>query len=338
MLGSLLGKEMHLLYPEYMADAGAYALVGMGALVAGATHAPITAILIIFELTNDYHIIPPLMVSCIIAVLLASYLKKESIYTMKLIRRGINIFEGKDINILRALSVKDVLNTEVETIQAHDNFNEIIKNLLRSRHQEYFIVDEGTRLLGMTSLHDIKEFLKDEEYLSGLVIAADIAQAPGAYLHENDNLDLVMHQFGRNNMDELPVIEDDSTLKLIGSVRRKDVIDAYNREIFKYDLAGGVHSVVTAVTKEREVELTEGYRLAEIDPPDGFIGKSIRDLNIRARYGVEIILIRKPVEDPHSIPGRPGAIPTPDYVINPGDKFLILGDTSGINRLRHGSK
>ncbi len=110
-----------------------YSLVGMGALVPGTTHAPITATLIIFELTNDYHIIPPLMVSCIIAVLISSYLKKESMYTMKLVRRGINIFEGRVINILRALTVKDVLNTDVETIWAGDGFNDIIKRLLKSR-------------------------------------------------------------------------------------------------------------------------------------------------------------------------------------------------------------
>jgi CIC family chloride channel protein len=255
---------------------------------------------------------------------------------MKLVRRGINIFEGRDINILRALSVKDVLNTEVETIKANDGFNEIIKRLLRSRHQEYFVVNDNNELIGMTSLHEFKEFLKDEEYLSGLVIAADIAQPSRAYLHPDDNLDLVMHQFGKNNLDELPVVENDTSFRLLGSVQRKDVIDAYNREIFKFDLAGGVHSVVTAVSKEREVELTEGYHLAEVDPPDGFIGKSIRDLNIRAQYGVEIILIRKPVQDLHSIPGRPGAIPTPGYIVNPGDKFLVLGDVDSIERLRHG--
>lgn len=124
---SLAGKEVHLLYPEYMADAGAYALV------AGTTHTPITAILIIFKLTYDYHIIPPLMVSCIIVGLISSYLKKESMYTMKLVGRGINIFEGRDINILRALTVKDVLNTDVETIQAGDGFNDIIKRLLKNR-------------------------------------------------------------------------------------------------------------------------------------------------------------------------------------------------------------
>lgn len=336
MLGSLLGKEVHLMYPGHMADAGAYALVGMGALVAGTTHAPITAILIIFELTNDYHIIPPLMVSCIIAVLLSTYLKKESIYTMKLVRRGINIFEGRDINILRSLSVKDVVNRNVETIPANDGFNAIIKRLLQSRHQDYFVVNQSRELVGVTSLHEIKEFMKDEEYLSGLVIAADIAQPPRAFLHLDDNLDLVMHQFGRNNIDELPVVEGHHSSRLIGSVQRKDVIDAYNREIFKYDLAGGVHSVVTAVSKEREVELTEGYQLAEIDPPDGFIGKTLRDLNIRSRYGVEIILIRKPVQDPKGIPGRPGAIPTPDYRVNPGDKFLVLGDITSIDRLRNG--
>lgn len=334
MLGSLIGKEIHLLYPQITADAGAYALVGMGAMVSATTHAPITSILIIFELSGDYHIIPPLMVSCIISVLLATYLKKESIYTMKLVNRGINIFEGKDINVLRRLFVRDIIRRDCEIIPVNLSFKGILERILRSSHHEYFVINQKQELAGMLSFAEFKNFLKDEAYLSDLVIAADIIQPSPTLLYPDDNLDLVMHQFGLYNVDELPVIESKNVNRLIGSVQRKDVIDAYNQQIFKYDLAGGVHSIVTAVNKDREIELTDGYRLVEIFPPDGFIGKSIKDINIRFRFGVEVIMIRRTEKDNKKVSGRSGIIPTPDYVIQHNDKLLVLGDRSHLQLLQ----
>ncbi|MGB6001883.1 MAG: chloride channel protein, partial [Thermoanaerobaculia bacterium] len=98
MVGGFLGELAHLSFPDITAASGAYALVGMGAVVAGTTHAPITAILIIFELTSDYKLIVPLMASCIIASLVSTRFSKESIYTMKLARRGADLFRGRDIN------------------------------------------------------------------------------------------------------------------------------------------------------------------------------------------------------------------------------------------------
>ena len=104
---------VHTVWPASTAGAGAYALVGMGAVVAAGTHAPITAILIIFELTGSYEIILPLMISCIIATLLATRMQKGSIYTLKLLRRGIDIHKGKDANVLQAVLVREEMRTEV---------------------------------------------------------------------------------------------------------------------------------------------------------------------------------------------------------------------------------
>ncbi|MCK5453125.1 MAG: chloride channel protein, partial [Calditrichia bacterium] len=105
MTGGFFGALVHKVIPDHSATSGAYSLVGMGAVVAGATHAPITAILIIFEMTGDYAIILPLMISAIIATVLTTKLKKESIYTLKLIRRGVDLFRGREVNILKALTV-----------------------------------------------------------------------------------------------------------------------------------------------------------------------------------------------------------------------------------------
>jgi len=334
MLGGLIGKQAHLLFPDLTAGAGAYALVGMGAVVAGTTHAPITAILIIFELTNEYLIIPPLMVSCIIAVLLATYLKKESMYTMKLVKRGINIFEGRDVNVLRGLKVKDVVNRQVESIPKNHSFEAIIRLVITSSNHEFFIVDENKKLVGTFSMDEIKQFMKDESYLSPLVVAADIASPPLTCLYPDDSLDFVMHQFGRYNVDELPVLESKTSSQLIGSVKRQEIIETYNREILKIDLVGGMHSIVTAVNKERDIELAEGYKLVEMDPPNDFIGKSIGEIDIRSRFGVQVILIRHPSHKAHENPGRSGAMPSPEYVIKNGDKLLVLGDQNDIEKIR----
>ncbi|MBW2619644.1 MAG: chloride channel protein, partial [Deltaproteobacteria bacterium] len=106
MLGGAYGQLVHALFPEITASSGAYAIVGMGALVAGTTHGPLTAFLILFEMTGNYKIILPLMSACILATLMASQIKKESIYTLKLIRRGVNIRAGQEVNLLRSLTVE----------------------------------------------------------------------------------------------------------------------------------------------------------------------------------------------------------------------------------------
>ncbi len=100
MTGGAFGYLAHILFPSLTATSGAYSLVGMGAVVAATTHGPITAILILFEMSGNYRIILPLMLSCIISSVFASHLKKESIYTLKLIRRGVNIHEGREVNVL----------------------------------------------------------------------------------------------------------------------------------------------------------------------------------------------------------------------------------------------
>jgi CIC family chloride channel protein len=337
MLGGLIGEQTHSLFPEITANSGAYALVGMGAVVAGVTHAPISAILIIFELTNNYLIIPPLMTACIISVLLSTLLKRESMYTMKLVKRGIRIFEGKDINILRSIKVDEVINSDIVTIPKTATFQEIIQLMLNSQHQEYFVIDSNKKLNGILSFHQLKEFLLEGEYLSNLVIASDLVEQNYSVVYPEDNLDLIMHQFGRSHVDELPVVKSARQPVLLGSVRRLDIIDKYNKEIFKRDLAGGIHSVVTAVQKEREVELADNYSFAEIDLPDGFVGRRIKDLDIRKRYGVEIILIKKPFEDGKGLSSRPGVIPSADHMFSAGEKILVLGNTSQIKKLKTGN-
>ncbi|MCP4657107.1 MAG: chloride channel protein, partial [bacterium] len=146
MTGGLVGTVANQLFPNVTASSGAYALVGMGAVVAGATHAPITAILIIFELTSDYKLIVPLMGACIIATLVTTRLQRESIYTMKLIRRGIDVFRGKDINVLRSLRVSDVMSRQLVKVREHEPFGELLREVATHPHAYFYVVDTEDRL------------------------------------------------------------------------------------------------------------------------------------------------------------------------------------------------
>ncbi len=109
MLGGAFGAGAHYLFPYHTAQPGAYAIVGMGALVAGTTQAPIQAFLILFELTQNYKIIAPIMICCVISTFVARSVKKESIYTMKLLRRGVDIRAGRDVNVLKSMRVDDFM-------------------------------------------------------------------------------------------------------------------------------------------------------------------------------------------------------------------------------------
>ncbi len=332
MLGGAVGHVAGLWMPG-IASPGAYALVGMGAVVAGTTHGPISAILIIFELTGDHRIFPPLMVACILSVLLSTWLKRDSMYTLKLTKRGINIHEGKDVNVLRSLSVGDVFEPSPSRMPGSLGIHAVIDRMLHDSRENFFVVGRDDRLLGSFSLRDLRELLAEPE-LPPLVVAADVARSDAPVVRMEDTLDVVMHLFGQHDVEEIAVVERGPDRRLLGSVRRKKMIDAYNREIFRVDLTGGFHSVATAVDQERGMELAAGYRLVEVGVPYAFAGRTIRKINVRARYGVEIILIRKPPETSGDIPSRPGAFPHPAYRLEIGDSLLVMGSQENIRRFR----
>ena len=131
MTGGFLGSYIHAWFPEATASSGAYALVTMGAVVAAATQAPISAIIIIFELTQTINIIPALMVACVLSSLVSQLLSEDSVYTSKLKRQGIDLFKREDPNPLKALYVSQVVDEEPEVLPADAGFQQMPLDLRR---------------------------------------------------------------------------------------------------------------------------------------------------------------------------------------------------------------
>jgi CIC family chloride channel protein len=330
MTGGFFGSLVNQYFP-YAASPGAYALVGMGALVAGATHAPITAILIIFEMTNDYKIILPLMISCVIATLLTTKLQKESIYTLKLIRRGVDLFRGKEVNILKSVPVKDIMNTNPEIIPAHTSFNELMSLLMESTHTQFFVVDNQQRLQGSVSISEVRQALAHQEYLSELLIAQDLVNHYEAKLRSDETLAHAMKIFGQFGLEELPVVDSNDPDKIIGSVKYRDLIKAYNRELIKRDMVQEISSSIKLLEKTQRIPFLQGHAMAEIHVPLSFVGKTLKELQIRSKYGVNILMIKRR-EEPNKIIE---IIPRPDEVIKMGDMLIAMGKESDLNIFRN---
>ena len=121
MLGGAMGYLFQNLFPEIAGSPGAYALVGMAALFSATARAPLTAMLIVFEMSNDYLMILPLMVAGITATYFAQWLHPESIYTLKLAKRGIRFAEGRDMDIMQGVKVQEVMRTRLVSLSALKN-------------------------------------------------------------------------------------------------------------------------------------------------------------------------------------------------------------------------
>lgn len=323
MTGNFIGSIFHNSFPQSISSPGAFALVGMGAVVAGATHAPMTAIVIIFELTYDYKIILPLMLSCIIASLVAVGLSRESIYTAKLKRRGILFKEGRELNILRSLFVKDLVSQDYQLFVNTERVGKIMDKVIGGKHHTFQIVDAEKNHKGCFSFNQLKKLVYEKELLDSFVIAEDIA-VPGIQIDYEDNLEKAMEIFGREDVAEIAVLKDK---KFIGVLKRKDVIEAYNHEIAKKEATSGLIQKLKFTHQTKTIDLGKGYTIMEIDAPSSFWNKTLKDLNLKALYRIDVLLIKR------KFPPQTITIPSAGEMIRKGDLLILAGLAENIKKI-----
>ncbi len=238
MAGGFFGTAVHHIFPGVTAPPAAYSIVGMGAVVSGTTHGPLSAILILFEMTGDYKIILPLMIACIIGSLASGQLLKDSIYTLKLARRGVNIKAGKEVNVLKSISVKDVMNPEVETIPENITLRKLAEKMSKSKNNSFPLVDEKGNLTGILSFFDYRDVVFDEN-LKDLVVAKEIATTNVVTVSLDDNLYNAMEKITLKDFSILPVVSPSTPSELLGVLTRRDIIGAYNKAVIKKSIVHG---------------------------------------------------------------------------------------------------
>ena len=217
-LGYLFGLLWHFLPHQAALNPSALALVGMGAFLAATTHAPIMAIIMIFELTLDYQIILPLMLACVIAYYVSVSIEKRSIYSEALKRKGAGDFRTQ----LSEMSVGELMKPNPIAVAPTARFTEIGQKFIANRFN-YLYVAKDSRFLGAISLHDIKSYLNAPE-LAELVIAQDIMREPFPTVEPAASLGEALDSFARHDGERLPVVTNSNRGELVGSISKTDII------------------------------------------------------------------------------------------------------------------
>jgi len=229
--GGLYGEVVHYLFPAVTASSGAYALVGMAAVVAGTTYAPITALLIIFEMTGDYRIILPLMIVVVSATLVASRITSESIYTLKLVRRGVKLRGGRDTDVMQSITVEEIMERDFDTINSAESLPHIFNIMESSRSTIFPVVDRKGDLVGTLSFQDLRSVLLERGELDALVIAQDICHLHPRTLFPDQTLDIALESFALRDLEFLPVVMRSNPKRLIGIVNKRDIFKVYHRKV-----------------------------------------------------------------------------------------------------------
>ena len=230
-LGGGLASAASGLLPNFTIVPEAFALVGMAGLVAGATHAPLTAIMIVFEMTSDYDLILPLMLAVAIAYITAKRVHPHSVYSEWLVRKGEKIDHGQDTALLERLLVAGCYNPDPHVIGESATVPQIINAIGASTQTEFPVMDGDLRFIGMLTYSDLRVVVTEAQSLEALVVASDLASVEHESVTPDDSLRTALQRLGIRGSHHIPVVDPSDSRKLVGLISRQEIFATYDRAL-----------------------------------------------------------------------------------------------------------
>lgn len=288
ILGGIVGRIAHNLWPGIVLHPGAYAIVGMAALFAGVVRAPITAVLIIFEMSGDYKLILPLMLATVISTLFAESLLRESIYTRKLRLRGVHLQGGRDVDIMQSVSVGEVMAQNYRTISADATLTELSDLFSQSRSHGILALDESGQLWGVVTITDLDRAVSD-----GLSRETTVARIGTPFerlvlAFPDETMGEAMARMSVRGFGRLPVVARDNQRRVVGLIRRADIIKAYNVGMAR-------RAELQHRAQRAQVRNLDGTQFIDVKLTigDGAIGCSIQEISRQLPHEAILISIRR---------------------------------------------
>lgn len=282
-LGAAYGEVAQRLFPSMLITPPAYAMVGMAALLAASVHAPLTAILLAFEMTQDYRIILPLMFAVIIALVLEQRLRRDSVYTLALSRKGLRLQRGRDIEVLEGLTVGEVMETSMATLRESDTLAAATDLLAQTRHHGLAVLNSAGELAGILTLQDLENaHMEGNDALTvGAVCTRDLLVA-----YPDESIGVALRRMSVRDVGRLPVVAPDHPRHLLGVLRRADLVRAYDVALTRramarhhvhqnrLDASTGALSVVEIVIENHSA--CDGVFVREVNWPHDSVVASVR--------------------------------------------------------------
>lgn len=225
VLGSFIGQVASLALPGMNINPGPYAITGMGAVFTGAAHAPVSSVLILFEMTADYRVIIPLMASIVVSAMVSEYLMREDIYSIKLLRRGIDLKANAPIDPMITVTVRQVMTVDVDTVPESMPLERLVGEFQRTGHHGFPVVDREGLLSGIITLSDLERAARQG---LGKKTVGDAATRDLMVCYPDQSLREALAAPAAGEVGRLPVVDPENPRRLLGVLRRSDIIRAYS--------------------------------------------------------------------------------------------------------------
>jgi CIC family chloride channel protein len=315
MLGGSFGYLAMHLFPNLTIEIGAYALVGMAAVFSAAARAPLTSILIVFEMSNDYRLILPLMAAGMVASTFAQWLHSDSIYSLKLSRRGIRFEQGKDMDIMQTVQVEEVMNKSPITLHKEQTVAELFAAFQETHLGGFPVMENENELYGMVTMQDMERTIQDMERtlhrkevnLRDLKVW-DVATPDPVTVFPDEPIWSAIRKMAPRDLARIPVVSRNNPAQFVGVVSRSDIVRAYNVGLMRKqkDQLAQDRSALRKVTGLEFIEI-------EVKPNCSGTGKKLAKLSLPKNTNIVSIL-------------RYGTVIVPDgnTKILPGDVITVL--------------
>ncbi len=236
LLGASLGGALGLLL-EWMGwlphgHPAHVALVGMAAMLAGTTHAPLTAILIVYEMTQSYQVIMPLMFAAVVSTIVARSFNRDSIYTSRLRKLGIHLGVMSDLTILRRMRVSDIALRDPVVVSENDPAQVLLDMSVTKGVRDFIVVNDHGNYAGMVTSDDLKSALVYRDAIP-LLQVNELERSNLPTVTTDDSLDTVLEKFSRNDVDALPVFSAEDVEHAVGLITRNRLMQVYQIELEK---------------------------------------------------------------------------------------------------------
>ena len=236
MLGGMFGKVAHDLFPNLTATSGAYALVGMGAVTAGIMRAPLTVILILFEVTGQYEIVLPIMFAAVTSALVARLAYPYTMETYVLEKENVRVGFGIALTIAGNISVLNIMQRKFARFSNTTEVETIIDAFHNTRDSHFFITTPDGVFIGIIGLDEMSLVLKDGVFPT--MIADDLVKKNVTLLYDTSKLDEALKIFEISEYSTLPVVEH-NTGKLLGILKQDEAFSYYRKQMNLIGEEGG---------------------------------------------------------------------------------------------------
>ncbi len=331
--GSLFAHLVSILF-HIPLDPATFALVGMGAMLAGINSIPITAIMMLFELTNNYMFVLPLMLGIVGSHTITQLFLNGSVYRKELANEGYRISDGQETTILQSVSVDKIARADISTISEKTPITELVRQFLSRDHDTIYTINDDGRLTGVITSSTLRHLITSYHDLHGVVIASDIADYDFVSINANDTLDKAMQLFARHHVEEIPVMSKVETEQIIGVLHYQDVLHVYNQKIGKLSIQDELATNMKNIDKYKAMEAIPGFSVAEIAVPDKFISKTLAQLDLRNLYKIDVLVVERPEQITAKSSENLKILPDKNFCLSRGDILVIYGYSADVERFR----